>query len=215
MPTLTTPDFQTLVQLPESRRDEAWEHQFLDALINYPVTLDGDEPQPGPDGWPYLRVKTSSGREPFARVVEWCATRGIGVVVNAHKMIPDYVFTYGMIWNFRETGRFVMPQAPRADQEFRVPENAVMGAPTSKYLPLYARKILREFLSEQGFPQPKVLVISSRDYTEIDLAFSLPSLNHLDRKDQKVMAEALHWFLPTHYNLVFADEKGLPPFTAL
>ena len=69
-----------------------------------------EEPQNGPDGWPYLLVRTSAeAAEPFARVVEWLAGRGIGLVVNPHKMVPDYVFTYGMLWNYIETGRFVLP----------------------------------------------------------------------------------------------------------
>ena len=35
--------FETLVQQPESLRDERWEAQFLDALIPTQVILESDE----------------------------------------------------------------------------------------------------------------------------------------------------------------------------
>lgn len=209
-----------LLQQPEKSRDQAWETAVLDGLINTNVQLQSAEPQEGPDGWPYLFVKTGpGGTEPFARIVDWLAGRGIGLVVNAHKMLPDYVFTYGMLWNFKETGRFVWPEFERVATgsiQLLNDQQTVMGAPTEKYLPSYARSVIRDFLSQQGFSQPRILVVSQApDYKVTDLVFSIESLGGLEEKDQKTMAEALAWFLPLHYSLVFASEKGLPPFHPL
>src|SRR5437868_3491784 len=98
-------DLQSLLQRPEFQRDDAWEAQFLDAFTRLKVQVEGENAQQGPDGWPYLFVRTSpsegnSANEPAMDVVQWLAPKGIGLVVNAHKMLPDYVFPYGMIWNF-------------------------------------------------------------------------------------------------------------------
>jgi hypothetical protein len=210
-------DFETLIQQPESRRDDAWEAHFLDGLIPRKVDVEATEPTPGPDGWPYLRIRVAAaeGGEPFHRVVRWLAGRGIGLVVNSHKMMPDYVFTYGMIWNFIETGRFVMPPPPPAPADAPAPGPRLMGAPTPKYLPPYVREILREFLKHQGFAAPRVLVITTSDYRQTDLTFSTESLNDLPESGHKVLAEALHWFLPQHYAIQFLSEVGLPAFTPL
>src|ERR1044072_556607 len=103
-----TLDLYQLVSQPESYRDDEWERAFLQAIIDAKVALESEEAKRGPDGWPYLFVKTSAtGKEPVSRIVTWLVDRGIGMAVNAHKMVPDYIFTYGMIWNFKETGLFL------------------------------------------------------------------------------------------------------------
>lgn len=211
-------DFETLIQQPEARRDAAWEHQFLDGLLQSKVAVVQEEPRTGPDGWPYLLIKTGEeAGEPFHRVVKWLGSRGIGAAVNTHKMVPDYVFTYGMIWNYLQNGRFVVPEAPRpaGPIDLQPGERLVMGEPTPRYLPSYVRDVIRQFLNAQGFAHPRILVISSPDYKQIDLAFSLEALGGLAPADQKALGEALAWFLPLHYNLAFMSEAGLPPFVAL
>ena len=207
-------DFESLIQLPESHRDDRWEAHFLDGLIPRKVDLDGAEPGPGPDGWPYLRIRAGAaeGAEPFHRVVRWLAGRGIGLVVNAHKMMPDYVFTYGMIWNFVETGRFVRPDVPAA---WPTDAKLIAGQPTPKFLPPYVRGVLREFLNEQGFPNPRVAVVTTGDYAVADLVFAIESLNDLPEKARSTLAEALSWFLPTHYGLRFMPEAEIGSFAAL
>jgi hypothetical protein len=147
--------------------------------------------------------------------VRWAAGRGVGIVLNAHKMVPDYVFTYGMLWNYLETGRFVVPQPPSAAGEVAIGPDTVMGPPTEKYLPTYVRQILREFLQAQGWPAVKILVLSTPDFKNIDLAFSLESLGSPSERDRAALAGALAWFLPLHYNLVLASEQGLAAFHPL
>jgi len=209
-------DLQTLAQRPEVERDDQWELRFLDALLASNVQLEADEPQVGPDGWPYLKVRTSpEASEPFVRVVRWLAGRGFGCVVNAHKMMPDYVFTYGMIWNYVETQRFISPvNAPEGEVQWG-PET-LFGAPTEKYLPLYVREVLREFLKAQGHSDVRLLVATSPDFTQTDLILATESLSDLDtHARQKALAQDLGWFLPMHYSLVFAPHKGLPAFVPL
>src|SRR6185437_10071519 len=112
-------DFATLIQQPEARRNEAWEKDFLALFPGLKVELESDQPVNGPDGWPYLLIKTTTGAgaEPVADIISWLADKGIGLVLNSHKMVPDYVFTYGMLWYFAHTGRW-QEAAHRTSKEF-------------------------------------------------------------------------------------------------
>lgn len=211
-------DFDTLINQPETARDEAWEKAFLDGILQTKVELVQNQPVKGPDSWPYLLIKTGpQGQEPFAEIVRWAATQGVGLAVNTHKMLPDYIFTYGQTWNFVETGLFISTTtAPSAGVvELSAGQKVILGQPSEKYLPKYARSILKEFLSAQGFPSPKIVVMSSPDYKIVDLVFSIESLNNLPPKDHPVLAGAIGWFLPLHYSLIFASEESIRGFTTL
>jgi hypothetical protein len=163
-------------------------------------------------------VRTSfEGSEPITRILSWLSHKGIGLVVNGHKMVPDYIFTYGMIWNFIETGMFLSPssQIQTGEVEYSQSQNILFGPPSEQYLPHYARDMLRLFLRNQEVEEPKVLVASSSDYSKVDLIFSLESLGSPPQKEHSGLAQAIGWFLPPHYSIVLAEEKNLPPFVRL
>jgi len=210
-------ELETLLQRPESQRDNQWEQDFLTQFSGTNVHVDGDQAKVGPDGWPYLFVRTGAdATEPAHKVVQWLAGRGIGLAVNAHKMIPDYIFPYGMLWNFVETGRFLHPEPKtRTAGEVSYTNGVITGPPSEKYLPPYVRDTIREFLRAQGFTTPRVLVVSSKDFDEVDLVLSVNSLAGLERKEHQAFADRVAWFLPLHYTLVLGDEAGLPPFSPL
>jgi hypothetical protein len=207
---------ESLFQVPDKNRDEKWEDQFLQAFSETKVQVLSPDPQNGPDNWPYLMVETNSiAEEPSQRVLEWLSTRGIGLVVNPHKDYPDFVMNYGMIWNFRKTGRFIhrLPSVPTGEwtTETKILQS---GPPTEDYLPSFVRKIVKEFFRDQGLMDPKILMISN-DGKNFDLAFSLESLGSPPVKEHEGIAEAIAWFLPGHYSLVLISEKGLPKFESL
>ena len=207
-----------LISQPESYRDDEWERAFLQAFVDIQVAMVSEEAQSGPDGWPYLFVKTTAeGREPVTRILTWLSERGVGLAVNPHKMIPDYIFTYGMIWNFRETGQFILntATAPADRVTYKEEDKWLFGAPTEKYLPLYVRRVLREFFTAQKMSAPKILVATSPDFTQTDFLFSLESLGSPPTRDHRKLAETIGWFLPLHYSIVLATESGLPKFAAL
>lgn len=200
----------------DSRRNTAWEDQFLQALTSAKVNLLSEDPQTGPDGWPYLMVElTENSEEPVQRVLAWLATRGIGLVVNPQKDYPDYVLTYGMIWNFRRTGRFIDRRfkAVTGRTELAPGMDITLSEPPEDYLPSEVRKILREFLRDQGILLPRVALLRSTEQT--DLVFSLESLRNPPEGEHGVFAEALGWFLPPHYSLMFLSEKDVAGFTDL
>jgi hypothetical protein len=209
---------EQLLQTSEQDRNLQWENQFLKALTESNVSLLSQDPQTGPDGWPYLLVEaggvsTQPATESAQKVLAWLATRGIGLAVNPRKDFPDYVFSYGMIWSFKETGYFYQPAPTVKDGRVEF-ENVTLkqaGDAVASYLPVYVRTILRDFLREQGILRPKILVIS-QDGKNYDLAFSLESLGNPPAAEHLGIGEAIAWFLPPHYSLVLVSEKGLPPF---
>lgn len=212
-----------LLDTPIDARDEKWEDNFLQSLSTAKLSLLSPDPQTGPDGWPYLLVQTISHEnssvsqaEDAQKIFQWLGTRGIGVAINPQKEYPDFVLSWGMIWNFRETGKFIDRQAEQQVQSSQIDFKNIVhaGTPTPQYLPDYVRKIVREFFRDQGILSPKILVISS-DRKNYDLAFSVESLGNPPESEWTGIAEAISWFLPAHYSIVLISEKTLPNFTEL
>lgn len=214
-------DVQNLENLTEllattvSQRDEAWEAAFLKALPKAGLRIVNDAPVAGPDGWPYLLVATD-GDEPLPNVVRWLVSQGVGMVINPEKPIPDYVLSYGMIWNFRERGEFFTAAASvrSGPVELQNGQQVYAGPPSESYLPKEVRFVLREFLRQQKIEGPKVLMVSE-DQKTWDLAVSLDSLGHPPETEHAGIAEAMSWFLPAHYSLVLMKEQTLPGFVEL
>jgi len=206
-----------LIQIPEENRDPQWENDFFMQIAQSNLKLLTQDPQPGPDGWPYLLAETGSdAAEPAQKILQWLATRGMGLVVNPRKEYPDYVFSYGMVWYFKETGLFYRAKPEVSTGSFELRDGAQLhaGAPTPEYLPQYVRNILREFFRDQGLLNVKILVMST-DRVNYDLAFSLESLGNPPTKEHQGVAEAISWFLPPHYSIALLSEKGLPAFISL
>lgn len=206
-----------LISVPEDERDQKWEIDFLTNFPKQNLRLIFQDVKTGPDGCPYLYAElTKAGTEPFVKIAQWLATRGVGLVVNPHKDIPDYIFTYGMIWYFIESGKFV--GAPKGEDTSRLvleQGTAVLaGPPSDAYLPPYVREILRMFFKAQKIETPKILVIS-KDRLHYDLCLSLESLGNPPEEEHEGIAELTGWFLPPHYSLVLISEQGLPEFVDL
>jgi hypothetical protein len=208
---------EALLDVPLDSRDEAWEDRFLTRLCDAKLNLLAEDPQNGPDGWPYLMAETSvDAQEPAQKVIEWLASRGIGLVVNPQKDYPDFVLSYGMLWFFRSTGKFILrdQQAPVGQTEFNIRDIKTSGPATESYLPLAVRKIIKEFFQDQGVFSPKYAVISF-DNKNYELALSLESLGNPPENEHPGIAEALSWFLPGHYRILLtkaADIKGFSDF---
>jgi hypothetical protein len=208
-------DISSLTTIPVSQRDEVWEREFLRSLPQAQLTIVNETPIVGPDGWPYLLVATG-GDEPFLKVANWLVSQGVGMVVNPDKPIPDYVISYGMIWNLRERGEFFTQiDAPQAGPvELRHGQQVFAGPPSSAYLPQDVRAILREFFRQQKIDAPKVLMVSENQ-KRWDLAISIESLGSPPDSEHAGVAEAVSWFLPGHYSIILMRESVLPGFVPL
>ncbi|WP_413559031.1 hypothetical protein [Bdellovibrio sp. HCB209] len=203
-----------LVKVPDEQRDHQWEINFFMAITSSNVKLMIEAPQQGPDGWPYMLTETSAdAAEPANKIMQWAALKGVGLAVNPQKNYPDYVFTYGMLWHFKETGLFyrTADEAIVGTVELAQGQGLHAGDASPQYLPVYVRNIIKEFFRDQGVLRPRILVMS-QDRKHYDLAFSLESLSNPPEKEHQGIAEALSWFLPPHYSIVLVSEMGLPKF---
>lgn len=208
----------------EENRNQAWDEQFFKMLSETQLGILSEDPQQGPDGWPYLMTETltegdsSSSRVDSAqKILSWLSTRGIGLVVNPRRTpYPDYVFSYGMIWSFRETGLFIKYNQIQPSKEMVIdPKSSVhAGPPTDAYLPQYARLVMKDFFRDQSVFDAKVLMIST-DQLNYDLCFSLESLGNPPAEEHEGILEAISWFLPPHYSVAVISEAGLPAFASL
>ena len=207
-----------LLKIPDSKRDHNWENHFFDELLKSRVNLLDEGPQVGPDKWPYLMVEISEKPtdEPVLKILEWLSTKGIGLVINPAKEYPDFVFPWGMIWNYRETGLFRLNEVSQTvgTVELKNEQGLIAGAPNPKYLPDYARPILRQFFMDTGLMNVKILLIS-QDGQPYDLDFSLESLGNALPAEHAGILEAISCFLSTHYSLLLTDEKDLSGFVPL
>lgn len=211
-------DFEQLLQTDVDDRDPAWESAFLKALPRAPARVMNPDPQEGPDFWPYLMVEagTPTADDSMENIVGWLSTRGIGLAINPLKPSPDYVLTYGMIWNYRERGEFLTESERGKSGLFEVRDGQQLwvGAPTEAYLPKYVRSVLKQFFADQGVFAPKVLMVSS-DNKNFDLCFSIESLKSPPATEHSNIAEAVSWFLPAHYSVSLLGEKAVSGFQSL
>lgn len=206
-------DLATVLKTRAEDRDFDWEERFFKALSESKLHVLAAEPQTGPDGWPYLLTSTATGATDSAQqILHWLSDKGIGLVVNPEQEYPDFVFNWGMLWHFKETGRFVLNQAEVTSVgvvEIADKSKLISGPPTEKYLPKYVRQILRDFFRDQGLLQVKICMIS-QDGKNYDIGFSLESLGNPEQKEHQGIAEAISWFLPPHYSILIVSERNLP-----
>lgn len=208
---------EKLLAVAPDLRDQSWENQFFVELTRSSVGVISESPQQGPDGWPYLLARTDeNATEPVQKILHWLFQKGIGLVINPHKEYPDYVFTYGMVWHFKETGLFYRDQKdiPTGSVIIENSEGVQMGAPSPEFLPDYVRKVLKDFFRDQSLHAVKILVVQSKDKF-YDLAFSLESLGNPPESEYSGIAEAISWFLPPHYSILLVSEKDMPKFREL
>ena len=209
--------FEELLKTDIENRDSAWEAAFLKALPSAPARVISPDPSEGPDHWPYLLVEAGNPQDDdsMENVVGWLSTRGIGLAVNPSKASPDYVLTYGMIWNYRERGEFLTTTGdlPAKAGLFDVKDGQQLwaGVPTEQFLPSYVRQVLKQFLADQAIFAPKILMVSA-DNKNFDLCFSIESLKSPPALEHSNIAEALAWFLPAHYSVSLLSEKTLTGF---
>lgn len=206
-----------LLATKDSERNSSWETAFLSEFCKGNIEVILDTPQPGPEGFPYLFVKTSArATEPVSKIIDWLSTRGIGLVVNPQSELPDYVFTYGMIWGLKEKSTVVPKLDVLKSPQFELSKNTSFyyGSPSLEFFPDYARKILKEFFVQQGILMPRMLMIST-DNKKFDLCFSTESLGNPPKAEHTGLAEAIGWFFPFNTSIVILEEKGLPQFSHL
>ncbi len=204
-------DLQDWLALAPESRDSQWEEKFFHLFMQAKVQVLSPDPITGPDTWPYLAIESSlEGTEDTQKIMAWLEEKGLGLVLNPEQEYPDFVFNYGMVWNFRKTGRFYLEAKDIPTGEVILGAGAKFGNPGSEYFPAYVRKVLRDFFRDQNLYGVKILGVLQENH--LDLGFSLASLGNPPKSEHQGILEAISWFLPSHYSLALLQEEGLPAF---
>lgn len=208
----------------EEDRNQNWDEVFFKLLSETNLKILTEDPQQGPDGWPYLLAETSEQSlsaedkvDSAQKVLRWLSDKGIGLVVNPQRSpYPDYVFSYGMIWSFRETGFFIKYSELELSKQLVIDKNSFIktGPPSAEYLPDYVRMVMKDFFRDQGVFEARLLMIST-DGEHYDMCFSLESLGTPPEEEHEGILEAISWFLPPHYSVAVVSEQGLAGFEPL
>lgn len=200
---------EEMLKVPFEERDEQWEDEFFKAIREWNFEFLSDSPIEGPDGMPYLAVKTVEEGEPASKVFDWLGEKGVGLAVNPNKETPDYVFSYGMIWNFLLNGEFMTRTEENSEGgkelDIEPGQEMMAGTPSESYLPPHVRGLFREFLVQQGVHKPRVVMLS-QDSKNYDLCFSLESLGNPPQEEWQGILEAFSWFFPLHYSFSILSE---------
>lgn len=207
-----------LFECSKAERDQTWQDQVLEHMATASFACANPPVIQGPDGFPYLSLQTPEANKPFQcyvihRVIpDFIMERGIGIVINAQKAQPDWVFSYGDLVNYTLNGRFYEPVmgAPLPEKEqIQKDESVLTGQPSETYLPASTRSVLRKFIEQQGIQDPKIVLMSRKYDTEVRQELVC---NLTPEKVGTALFETLHkyigWFLPRHYSLVAMQENG-------
>ena len=188
-----TAELDRLFRVPRDERDEAWVEAFYAAVPDASLaTRPEGQVVRGPDGYPYFRLAMPEPATEFetfcvTHVLDHCLANGFGIVIGDVDE-PEWVFPYGNLWSFKETGRFVVATGEQVPPSGEV----LVGSPADDMLPPYAREVLRRELVAQGAENPSVLAVNAPGASpEWFLSFE-PMPN----------PERLLWYIPPHLGLV-------------
>ena len=201
---------EELLKTPVESRDLDWEKSFLANLANSQFRLIQDTPILGPDNMPYLPVEIVDEGEPAEAILNWLGEKGIGMVINPSPQ-PDYVLTFGMVWNYLLRKEFITEAGPAGeggDLSFEQGQQVFAGTPNEEFFPNSVRAIFKNFLLDQGLTQPRIVMLSV-DGSNFDLCFSKESLGDPPKTEWQGILEGFSWFFPLHYSFSIMSESSL------
>src|SRR5262249_21504067 len=215
-----TQEVQNLFATGREQRGLAWRERFYAAIADASMATTAEQVMLGPDGFPYFVLNlppAGQAFEPFciSHILDVCLERGTGVVVQPEPAPPQWVFTYGLLWSYKEFGRFVPKQdgdegvgeAPESGPSAAGSEgsqNVLAGQPSAAFLPAYARKAIKQFLVDKArLAAPEVLLLTGpKSAPARSLAFIIFVDGFEQKRDFENLMYRLTWFLPRHYGLM-------------
>lgn len=193
-----TAELERLFAVPRDERADTWREAFFVAVPDASLATTERQVEAGPDGFPYfvLRMPEPGPFETFCvtHVLDACLENGFGIVVFGSAPDPEWVFTYGDLWSFKETGQFVVSTGETVT--LKAQQEMLVGAPSETVLPSYARPVLRRALAAQGAPDPTVFFVHV-PAMDLGQAFAFRPLPDPER---------LLWYLPAHLGLLVAHD---------
>ncbi len=210
-----------LCKVPFEQRQDNWVNSFFQFIPTASMTCGDPQIITGPDKFPYfvLNLPTPGiSFEAFSviHLLDYVTENGLGIVVNPQtNSQPDWIFSAGDLWNFRETNIFIHDQARwenlNADEKkANLTEREVLLAqPSQTYLPTYIRRNIYHTLREKfGVIEPAVFLMTDMTLSpSMNLVFNIFIEEHEPAKIQDI-TNFLAWSLPRDYGLVGIDRTS-------
>ncbi len=231
-----TSEVAALCDVPSEDRDGAWQSAFFSVIATASFSCNDPQVILGPDGFPYFGLNLPTPHTEFecysiAHLLEFLTTEGIGVVINPlAEGGPDWVFSYGDIWNYRETGEFI-PKAPRYDNpqaengvgpkedkdgsDVEIGDAAAANAeilisyPSEQMLPTYVRQAISSGLVHNfKIKTPSAFMIFDSELNPAqNLVFNIFAEDFENKADLESAQNFVLWSLPRDYGVV-GIERG-------
>ncbi len=210
-----------LCQIPFEQRSDQWVNAFFQFIPTASMACADPQIIVGPDKLPYFVLNLPTPGASFesfsvSHLLEFVTDNGLGIAINPAKgSQPDWIFSAGDLWNFRETNIFIFDQARwenlNADeQKVNLTEREVLLAqPSESYLPKYVRKNIDQTLRDKfGITEPAVFLMTDMTLNpSMNLVFNIFNENENPAKIQDII-NYLAWSLPRDYGLVGIDSTS-------
>ena len=212
---------RALFAVPPSDRDEAWRNTLVANVGDASFRCGDPQVIEGPDGFPYFQLLLPTPGEPFQCYVvrhmikDFLLEKGFGVVINASKPQPDWVFTYGDIANFHIRNEFYSSgdewHNRRSSEVIQQEEKVLVGVPSEHVLPNEVRACIRDFLSTLGITDAKVCLMNRpRPEGHLqELVLNLTPGRFEKREHYEAVITSIRWFLPRQYAIICMEEQAL------
>lgn len=195
-----------LFQVPREQRDADWIARFFAAVPDASMATSEQQVFRGPDGLPYFDLHLPEPEKPFetfcmTHLADHCTSNGFGIVFHPQDQPPQWVFSYGDLWHLRTHGKLMLRHT---DGSLGGEGDQVMvGTPSDRLLPPWARTVLKSFLEFLKVADPSVVLVVSQKATPAEcLIFNLHPEDYppdIFQRNQQMLA----WFIPPHLSLAF------------
>jgi hypothetical protein len=212
----------TLVQVPQAKRDSAWEKSFLENVSAASFRSGNPQVQLGPDGLPYFQLFLPESNVGFQCYVidtmkdDFLLAAGYGVTINPTKTGADWVFSYGDILNLYLNKEFYTDTETsflKAENGVKIQANEeiMVAQPAENLLPKQSQQIILNFLKESGIQTPKISLLmrhkkKGKGMVQ-DLVFNIDAQNFKDEQCYQRVVQKLAWYLPKHYTFITTTDK--------
>lgn len=210
---------QGLFETPANQRDQQWKDKFLSNVSDASFACGDPQVITGPDQFPYFQLRIPEPYKQFQCFVirhmkdDFLLEQGLGVVLNAHKGQPDWVFSSGDIVNLHLRNEFYSQRHTEpgpAVEVLQQEEQVFVGQPSEEMLPSKTRHVIQSWLSSQGIAEAKVLLMKRGNDQDEELVFNLqPDMFPSPEYFESIM-NRLTWFLPRHYSVLSMREASMP-----
>lgn len=208
-----TSELRELFLVPENKRNEKWLKKFYRCVGYAALMRQSAQPFVGPDGYAYMALQIPKECQDYEycsieSLLDECLSLGTGLVIGLPSDVePQWIFSYGDLWNFKRSGKFKLAgtkeakvRGPIFSKIFKRDFQVTIGAPSPELLPDFARTTLRKLSA--GRLKVFVLHASTQDPL---LMLNLYPKDFANFGDFATAVERVRWVFPDHYKTCTMD----------